>query len=84
MLQFFIPCPPLVDMVTEQLYKAEDIARALEYNNSGQDRRRQLAYFRNEYLVWSCITADVYRILEVFSGKGRGRSSSAGRRVHSA
>lgn len=49
------------------LYKSEDIATALRYNNSGQDRRRKLAY---EYPVWGCITADDYRILGVFSGDG--------------
>jgi len=56
------------------LYKAEDIARALGYNNSGQDRRRKLAYFRYEYLVWGGIAADDYRILGVFSGDGPERS----------
>lgn len=56
------------------LYKAEDIATALGYNNSGQDRRRKLAYFRHEYLVWGGIAADDYRILGVFSGDGPERS----------
>jgi hypothetical protein len=45
-------------------------ARALGYDNSGQDRRRKLAYFRYEYLVWGGIAADDYRILGVFSGDG--------------
>jgi hypothetical protein len=39
---------------------------ALRYNNSGQDRRHKLAYFRHEYLVWGGIAADDYRILGVF------------------
>jgi hypothetical protein len=56
------------------LYEAEDIARSLRYNNSGQDRRRKLAYFRHEYLVWGGIAADDYRILGVFSGDGPERS----------
>lgn len=56
------------------LYKAEDIARALGWDNSGQDRRRKLAYFRHEYLVWGGIAADDYRILGVFSGDGPERS----------
>jgi len=32
-------------------YKTEDIARALGYNNSDQDGRRTLVYFRYKYLV---------------------------------
>jgi hypothetical protein len=52
------------------LYEAEDIARTLRYNDSGQDRRRRLRNHRHEYLVWGGICADDYRILAVFPGNG--------------
>ena len=55
------------------LYSAQDVATALEYNNNSQDNRRRLANHRHEYLVWSGIAADYYRILAVFSGDGSER-----------
>jgi hypothetical protein len=50
------------------LYRAKDVATALGYNYNGQDPRRRLQYYRNEYLVWGGISADDYRILAVFPG----------------
>lgn len=54
------------------LYKAADIARTLGYRDGNYDhpfyRRRQLSYFKHEYLVWGSILADEYRILAVFFG----------------
>jgi hypothetical protein len=60
----------------QHLYRAEGIATALGYNNSGQDRRRRLMNHRYEYLVWGGIAADDYRILVVFPGDGPERSVS--------
>jgi hypothetical protein len=48
------------------IYRAEHIATALRYNNSGQDSRRKLSNHRYEYLVWGGIAADDYRILAEF------------------
>jgi len=56
------------------LYKAEDIAETLGYDDSGQDPRRRLRNHRHEYLVWGSILADDYRILAVFAGDGPERS----------
>ena len=52
------------------LIDARAAALRLNYRNDNVDRRRQLRYFSDEYLVYGTISADSYVILSVIPGDG--------------
>lgn len=48
------------------VYNAYDVAEAMGYHRDSLDPRRNLAHHMDEYLVWSGIADDDYRLLAIF------------------